>query len=259
MVKDEIIELYGYPAEWIEVVYNGVPVEQFRFTAEERARSRAALDLAEDDVAVLFVGSGWERKGLAPALRAVDEIDDPKLNLFVAGRGNERAYPSRHARFLGEIDDLAALYRAGDLFVLPTIYDPFSNACLEALAAGLPVITTDANGFAEIITEGEHGSVVEVGQAKPLADAIRFWSHGERRKAARPAILERAGHFDISHNIARTIEILRQVAARAEGTSGINPEDLIEPRDFENRAHAFPADRRVRNCRRSRPRFASLR
>ena len=121
-------------------------------------------------------------------------------------------------RFLGEVDDLSALYRAGDIFVLPTLYDPFSNACLEALASGMPVVTTSANGFSEIMTEGVHGSIVH-GKIDAVAEAIRYWSNAERREDARPVILELAAKYDISRNVARTLEILFQ-EARAESTSG---------------------------------------
>jgi UDP-glucose:(heptosyl)LPS alpha-1,3-glucosyltransferase len=64
MVKREMIDLYSYPAEQIDVVYNGVPVESFRSVPEKRASSRSVLGLTADEIAILFVGSGWERKGL---------------------------------------------------------------------------------------------------------------------------------------------------------------------------------------------------
>jgi UDP-glucose:(heptosyl)LPS alpha-1,3-glucosyltransferase len=96
---------------------------------------------------------------------------------------------------------------------LPTIYDPFSNACLEALASGLPVITTRSNGFSEIVEDGVHGSVIEdAGNLIALRDAIHFWSDSSRREAARSANIERASQFDISNNVAQTLEILTRVA-----------------------------------------------
>src|SRR5207245_1040817 len=81
------------------------------------------------------------------------------MRLLVAGRGNEMLYKTKRLRFwreetvqfLGEVADISRVYAAADIFILPTIYDPFSNACLEALACGLPVITTGSNGFSEII------------------------------------------------------------------------------------------------------------
>ncbi len=116
-------------------------------------------------------------------------------------------------QFLGEVADLVAVYAAADIFILPTIYDPFSNACLEALASGLPVITTRSNGFSEIIEDGVHGSIVDnPANLVGLRDAIRFWSDQSRRDAARSANIERASRFGISKNVAQTLEILTRVA-----------------------------------------------
>ena len=221
MVRTEITQLYGFPTTHIDVVPNGVPVEQFRPSAEKRATIRAELGLRESDIAVLFVGSGWERKGLRFATAAVEAIRDERVRLLVAGKGNEDAFRSPVVRFLGVRNDLPALYASADVFLLPTIYDPFSNASLEAIASGLPVITTRANGCSEIIGEGEHGTVVErPDDLAGLARGLRFWSDAERRAEARPQLLELATRYDISINVERTLDILLQVAARAESTSG---------------------------------------
>ena len=126
----------------------------------------------------------------------------------------------RHVSRLGAVRDLPALYSAADIFLLPTIYDPFSNACLEALAAGLPVITTRANGFCEIIDHGFHGSILEAASdVVQLRTALLFWSDPERRGEARRVILQRAAHFDISVNVERTLEVLHQLP-RAADSSG---------------------------------------
>ena len=220
MVKREIIELYGYPAEKIDVVRTGVPLEKFRFDPALREKSRAELKLKPEEVALLFAGSGWERKGLRFAIEAFELSRDRKLRLLVAGRGDQRGYrPKRFftedpVRFLGEIADIVPIYAAADIFILPTIYDPFSNACLEALACGLPVITTRDNGFNEIIENGIHGSVVDApGNVAALRDAIRFWSDDSRRSAARVANAERASHFGIAKNVQATLRILIQSAS----------------------------------------------
>jgi UDP-glucose:(heptosyl)LPS alpha-1,3-glucosyltransferase len=108
-----------------------------------------------------------------------------------------------------------------DIFLLPTIYDPFSNASLEAIAAGVPVITTRANGFSEIIENGTHGTIVDdPADVGALASALRLWSEPHRRAAARPLLRELAARFDISGNVAQTLEILRQAAENAALTSG---------------------------------------
>ncbi len=221
MVKNEIIDLYGYPADRIELIRNGVPVDKFRFDPGLREKGREDLKLKPDQIALLFAGSGWERKGLLFAIQAMALCKNRKLRLLVAGRGNERRYRTTRLRFwreepvqfLGEVSDVMRLYAAADIFILPTIYDPFSNACLEALACGLPVITTRSNGFSEIIEDSVHGSIVDhAGNLVGLRDAIRCWSDPPRREAARSTNIERASQFDISKNVEQTLEILTRVA-----------------------------------------------
>ena len=219
MVKREAQEFYRYPALQIEVVPNGVPLADFRPDPEARQQRRKILRLRDEDIAVLFVGSGWERKGLRFAVQAVQSLGE-KVRLLVAGRGRSRLARGSSVQRLGPVHDLPALYAAADIFILPTLYDPFSNACLEALAAGLPVITTQDNGFSEIIEQGVHGSIVEhASDVASLRDALVFWSDAGRRQAARPAILERARLFDIAVNVERTLAVLNHVP-RAAAVSG---------------------------------------
>ena len=220
MVVDEITGLYGYPADKIDLVRNGVPLDRFRFDPELREKSREEFNLKPDQLALLFAGSGWERKGLLFAIEAMALCNNRKMRLLVAGRGEARPYKTTRLRFwredpvqfLGEVADLVPVYAAADIFILPTIYDPFSNACLEALASGLPVITTRSNGFSEIIQDREHGSIVDhAANLIGLRDAIHFWSDSSRREAVRQANIERASQFDISKNVAQTLEILTHV------------------------------------------------
>ena len=219
MVKDEIVDLYNYRRDQIDVVRNGVPFNHFQFSAAVRRKSRGNLNLASDELAVLFVGTGWERKGLRYAVDAVESSSIPKLRLLVAGRGDQPRYASSRVQFLGEVVDLTPVYAAADIFMLPTIYDPFSNACLEALASGLPVITTRANGFSEIIEDKIHGSIIDpANDVAELRNAIELWADPTRRSAARGSILKRASQFDISKNVEQTLEILVQIAARAAST-----------------------------------------
>ena len=223
MVKDEIVNLYGYPADKIDIVRNGVPLSKFRFGPELREKSREELNLKSDQIALLFAGSGWERKGLLFAIEAATLCKDRKMRLLVAGRGNASLYKTRRLRFwreepvqfLGEVADMLRVYAAADIFILPTIYDPFSNACLEALACGLPVITTGSNGFSEIIQNGVHGSIIDhAGDLLALRDAIQLWSDPSRRAAVRSTNRQLAAQFDISQNINQTLAILCSVAKR---------------------------------------------
>lgn len=214
MVKKEVVDIYSYPADKIDIAHNGVPIDRFRFDSARRSNARAALKLQDDEIALLFVGSGWERKGLRFALDAIERCQDLKLRLLVAGRGNPRGYKSSRVQFLGEVVDLVPIYAAADIFILPTIYDPFSNACLEALASGLPVITTRSNGFSEIIENSVHGSIVDLANdVEALHNAILFWSDKTRRSSARSTITQRAAKFDIAKNVEQTLAILIQAAS----------------------------------------------
>ncbi len=190
LVKGEILERYDYPAERICVIHNGVPpapapAEQ----AAMREATRQELGLGADEYVLLFAGSGWERKGLRFAIEATNCAAGCQPTLLVAGHGRERGLPaSERVRFLGPVRGLARYFAAADAFILPTIYDPFSNACLEALAAGLPVITTRANGFAEILAEGEGSVVEQPDDLESLCRAIEHWASRRAARGGAPAI-----------------------------------------------------------------------
>jgi len=211
MVKEEIIRFYGTPAEHVHVIHNGVPVH----TAEPGAREsvRKELGLAPQEFVVVFAGTGWDRKGLRHAITAMNLLKIP-ATLLVAGRGEQRGLPSsQRVKFLGALpgEKLRGVLAASDVFVLPTIYDPFSNACIEALAAGLPVITTTANGFAEIIEPGVDGDAIAPGDTQALAAAIASWADPRRREAVRPRLLEKAARCSVEENLARTLEVITAV------------------------------------------------
>ena len=213
MVRDEIVRFYGFPNEKIDVVYNGVPIDAFRRGEESRAKIRKMLGLKSKDIAVLFAGSGWERKGLRFAIEAL-EASGKETRLLVAGRGDKRKFRSARVEFLEVVQDMPALYGAADIFLLPTIYDPFSNACLEALAAGLPVVTTRANGFSEIMETGVQGTILDDPRnIHAMRAALLFWSDDARRERARIGNLALARQFDISTNVARTLQILTSRSA----------------------------------------------
>jgi UDP-glucose:(heptosyl)LPS alpha-1,3-glucosyltransferase len=213
MVKEEIIRLYGFPGEKIDVVYNGVPLQSLHRDEQDRAKTREAFGLGEKDIAVLFAGSGWERKGLRFAIDAIEQ-QKGQMRLLVAGRGDSRKFPASHIQFLGVVREMPSLYVAADIFLLPTIYDPFSNACLEALAAGRPVVTTRANGFSEIIESGRHGTIIDDPRnIDAISEALRFWSDPARRAQAHLENLALAARFDISANVTETLQILTAMAA----------------------------------------------
>ncbi|MEO6847561.1 MAG: glycosyltransferase family 4 protein [Chthoniobacterales bacterium] len=214
MVRDEIIHYYDFPADRIDIVYNGLP-----FTTpslpHDKNEIREQWKLPPTKTLALFVGSGWNRKGLRFAVRAINQFHE--VDLVVAGRGEADEFKSPNVHFLGPVNDIASLYAACDLFILPTIYDPFSNACIEAAAAGLPVITTNANGFSEIITPGEHGEILSRPDAiDEIMQALRKWTSEEKRNEARPKILELASGFSIQRNVDETLAVIEACNRNSE-------------------------------------------
>jgi UDP-glucose:(heptosyl)LPS alpha-1,3-glucosyltransferase len=212
MVKQEIIRYYRYPAEKIHIIYNGLPATA-EVNAKLRAETRRELRLTEFDYVILFAGSGWDRKGLKYAVEGVRRANLSGPLLLVAGRGRSGRYPrSSRVRFVGPVKNMNAYYAAADVFVLPTVYDPFSNACLEAISAGLPVITTTANGCSEILQPGVTGEVLDdPSDTEAIARAIEAWADPVRRGAVRPQLQELARRYTIEANVQATVKLLESL------------------------------------------------
>lgn len=214
MVAREIRDHFGTPEGKIHLVYNGYDLPAHESTEEPghgREATRRRLGIREEQTMILFTGSGWERKGLADAVAALELLDNKSTVLVVAGSGKMR--PNlKHPRALypGPILDMAPLYAAADLFILPTLYDPFSNASLEAARHGLPVITTTANGFGELIQPEVHGSVVPPSDVDRLAAALEYWSSGYVAREARARCAANVAARTVSANVAETLAVVER-------------------------------------------------
>jgi len=216
-ISREISEYYGYPATKISLIRNGISQRELPSLLEKH-ESRGKLGIGLDEKIVLFVGTGWERKGLSFAIRAVEKIQNSHIKLLVAGKGPERRFASPFVRFLGPVKDMAMVYAAADLFILPTIFDPFPLAGLEALAAGLPVVTTTANGLSEVITSGVHGEVIEEpSDIVALSDSIIKWlkiveAPGQGAQA-RSLCASLAAQFTLERNLSETLALIHEIIA----------------------------------------------
>ena len=227
MVKANIIKHYAVQAEKIHLLHNGINLD--RFTPDNKVKWRKHvrnnLALRQDANLVLFVGSGFRRKGLQVLLEAVPLIKDKEIQVLVIGKGPVHKFKALAVRcgiadriiFMGPQKEIEKYYSAADLFVLPTLYDPFSNATLEAMASGIPVITTRNNGAAELIENGKEGFVVnDMFDAQELAThmtaALSGADHmGEdaRRKAGEFSIEKTAGAFaEIIDNVISQKKLL---------------------------------------------------
>lgn len=168
MVQTEIHERFGLPRERLPVIYNAIDPAVFNPGLQQHRQDiRARCGIAQDAVVFLLVGSAYARKGVGRALQALALLP-PAAHLLVVGR--DRA-PGRYVTlarrlgvagrvtFAGAQVDPKPFYGAADAFVLPTLYDALSNAVLEALACGLPVVTSDRCGAGELVVAHRAGSV----------------------------------------------------------------------------------------------------
>ena len=219
--RREIRELYGTPPEAIRLVYNGVDLE--RFHPENRSRlgaaMRAEIALPADAWTILFVGSGFDRKGLGPLIEALGRMRDGTARLVVAGKGQTDTYREAAERlgvasritWLGPRREVERLYAAADIVALPARYEPFGNVHLEALASGVPVLASAQAGGAELIRAGDNGWVAADVSAAAVAeglDALRDGDPVRLAEAARRA----AEPFTYAAQVDGLTEIHRRLA-----------------------------------------------
>jgi len=227
--KKEIIKYYGVRPENIVVIYNGVDLEEFhpKNRALFREEIRKEFNIDNNEFLILFVGSGFRRKGLRYLIEAISLLEKEKpLRVLVVAKSKKRAYLKLAKRqgiknriiFAGGRKDLRKFYAASDLFILPTIYEPFGNVCLETLASGLPIIVSGASGAAEIITEGENGLLLKDPQdSRELAEKIRLTFDNRFRNKLCKNARALAENFTVDKNVEKTLKVYQQVISEKVG------------------------------------------
>lgn len=233
MVKRDVVLRYGVPEAAVEVIHNGVDLDRFhpRHRTGKGMEIRREAGFSADHIVFLFLGSGFPRKGLDLLLEAFPAVHRqcPQARLLIVGNDSGHAAYEAHARklgianvvrFLGGRSDVEACYGASDVYVLPTRYDPFANATVEALATGLPVITTDSNGGSELIEPEVQGSVVSIADGVPaLGRALQAWCDPVRIRVASVAARALAEHHGVQGKMLVAEQLLEAVAAEKQRAS----------------------------------------
>ncbi len=228
MVRGHLERFHGVPRERIHVIPNAI--DSGRLAVDNPSlvgrEFRESLGLGPDDLVALFVGHNYWLKGLKPLLIAMHERlrRDPRarpITLLACGGGNPGPFRAMvqdlglqgAVHLLGFQADIRPCFHASDFFVLPTYYDPCSLVVFEALACGLPVITTACNGAGELITRGREGFVIPGPDAlDELTDALDRMTDDRARRAmaAQAAKLGLEQSFD--RHVASLIQVFEQVA-----------------------------------------------
>lgn len=201
-VKRSFVEDYGYREADVAVIPPGVDVSAF-----------AAGDRNHELPRILFVGGDFERKGGALLLDVFRQRLRGRAELILVTRGNvaEEQGVRVHRNVQANSSELRELYATSDLFVLPTLADCFSLVAIEALASGMPVVSTRVGGIPDIVVEGQTGHLVEAGDSAALGDAVealladpqRRQAMGERGRA------DAVSRFDARDNARRLFEFVR--------------------------------------------------
>ena len=215
MVRDEIFSYYAVDPTKIEVIHNGVEWYEmevdFSCWAAKKSSICQSLGLHPDRFQFLFVGNGYERKGLMPLLHALAPLRDRPFDLSIVGKERAMHFYRRQAanlglgdnvHFFGQQNQIRPFYQAADAIVIPSFYDPFANVTVEALAMGLYVLTSKHNGGAEILTVPTNGQVLpDIND--PISFALYLDETMKRRNTEQSALLARQSvqHLDFSHQL----------------------------------------------------------
>jgi UDP-glucose:(heptosyl)LPS alpha-1,3-glucosyltransferase len=233
MVQADVKARFGLPDSKLPVIYNAVDGERFH-PRERKAhkRLRQSLGVPAEARVLLYVGGGYARKGVAQIIRALTKIE-ANVHAVIVGDDKQASRYVDLARKLdvadrlhiaGAVPDVVPYYGMADLFVLPTLYDPFPNAALEALATGVPVLTSTSCGAAELITEGEQGYCVDALDVDALADRVnRFFAQNDAARA-RMSVAARAASlpFTPARMAAEYLALYRDLLGEA-------PAESVEP------------------------------
>ncbi|MHB8536320.1 MAG: glycosyltransferase family 4 protein [Sulfuricaulis sp.] len=207
MVREEIRRYFRIADDRLHVIYSGVDTAAFHPDLKKHRRDiRARHGIPQDATLFLFVGSGFERKGMAALLQAMAALPADMYLLVVGRDRNSARFQARAASlglarrvvFAGAQQDVKPYYGAAEALVLPTLYDPFPNVALEAMASGLPVITSLKSGAAELIEKGRNGFVCDALDVPALVTRMRSVTP-ESAAAMGARARTTVEHMDLAH------------------------------------------------------------
>jgi glycosyltransferase involved in cell wall biosynthesis len=208
------------------VIPNAVDTNRFtpQIRAQRRESARAALHLSPDVFALLMIGNDWAKKGLETLVHCLAECRDLPIMLLVVGQDDRRIFLplleqlglQDRVKFHPSTDDVEQFYAAADLYASPSLEDSFAIPPLEAMACGLPVITSVNNGGSQIITEGMDGFVLADPRDITVLSALvrRLHEHPELCSRVGENAARTAQSYTWDRNASDTWEFLK--AARAK-------------------------------------------
>jgi UDP-glucose:(heptosyl)LPS alpha-1,3-glucosyltransferase len=220
------MDWYKIPEDRIVVDYTRVDIERFHprnRQYREEIRRRHGIG---DECVILFISNNYRMKGLGYLIRVLAKIKKegyPPFKLLVLGKDRQGPYSrlakrlgiSQEIVFAGSTNEPEKYYGAADLLVHPTFYDACSRTVLEAMASGLPVITTTSNGASGIMTNGEEGFVIEDPRnVEAFSEKVAFFLDEEKRREVSSRSRRCIEHYSLNRNDTKMKEIFHRCIAR---------------------------------------------
>ncbi len=239
--REQFIRHYGSVAESIIVIPNAVDCETFTPANRPlyREQIRQKHGISRSNPVLMFVGGDWERKGVRYLIESLSRLVTTDVRLLIIGSGDEKSYgqlaEQRQVRerivFVKGINT-REYYAASDVFVFPTIYEPFGLVIVEAMASGLPVITSRSAGAADLITDGVDGFLLnEPSNINDLTARIELLlSNAELRKTIGERARKTAEKLSWDWVAEKTLEVYDSVAKRKMGVVDL-PLESVQVRE----------------------------
>ncbi|MGC1679598.1 MAG: glycosyltransferase family 4 protein [Candidatus Binataceae bacterium] len=221
LVRDDLVRQFGISPQRAVTLYNGVDLERFKpaATSSTRAEIRTRYGIPAEAVLIAFVGNGFARKGLGALLEAMPgQANDP--HLIVVGNDRAQAVYERRAAhlgiqhrviFAGAQPNVDQFFQAADAFAFPSLFEPFGNVALEAMACGIPALTSAACGVAELMPPELQSAVVD-DPADANEVTIRLGVMLGAREALAPVALATARQFTWERHQRELLAIIESVA-----------------------------------------------
>lgn len=223
MVRKTLLLHYPIQPDRVTVVSNGADIDRYNpeNASKWRTEIRKQLEIPEQNLTGVFAAHNFKLKGLREAIETIAMVSDQhpenQPQLIVLGGGDTSSYLhlAKHlgvensVKFAGVTIHPEEYYAAADFLLFPTLYDPCANVTLEALASGLPVITTKLNGAHELLTENTHGWIVEhPSDISKMSEYIWRLTNPETLSNMKTAARELALNHSLEGKLSRIEQIL---------------------------------------------------
>jgi UDP-glucose:(heptosyl)LPS alpha-1,3-glucosyltransferase len=228
MIKKDMGSFFHTNPDEIKIIYNGVDTKRYNISLRQRMRGhlRDQWGISKNDIVFLFVSYDLKKKGIEPLVEAsakLKGIGNKNFKVIVAGGSPYRSLVKLIDRlglqdtfiFAGRVKSIDEFYANSDVFVLPTYYDACSLVVIEAMASGIPSITTISNGASGIIADGKNGYILShPPDPSDLADKMNLLMDNEKRQRMSEEASRTGQEYSAERNHREMMRVLDEVATR---------------------------------------------